>query len=295
MNINQLVYFRKVCETRSLSRAAEELYITQPAVSKQIKALEDELGKRLFDRIGKKVFLTSAGDTLYGHADRILRSVHEARTAVRDMSAECSGELVIGTSDHISIHRLPDVLKSYISAFPKVNLKLRCHRSETILDMVGKNLVDLGVITLQQNPPRMIAKNIWQDPMSLVVPAGHSLASVKQIRLKNIISHGLILTETGTETRRMVDAAFAAKGLTPAVAMEVAYIETIKSLVRTGLGISILPDKAVETEKKNGALMCLPITDTSFSRNLGVIYLKDKFLSRPAVEFLKLLEKASSP
>lgn len=292
MNFHQLTYFRKVAETRSLSRAAEELFITQPAVSKQIKALEDELRERLFDRIGKKIFLTRAGEVLFAHVDRILRSVDEAKTAVKDLAAECSGELVIGTSDHISIHRLPDVLKACITAFPKIDLKLRCHRSETILDMVAKNQIDLGVITLQTTPQHMIAKVIWKDPMSLVVPAGHPLASTRRIRLKEVIPYGLILTETSTETRTMVDNIFAARGLSPNVAMEVAYIETIKSLVRTGLGIAILPDKAIETETKNGTLVRLSITDATFSRDLGVVYLKDKFLSRPAIEFLKLLEQA---
>lgn len=292
MDFYQLAYFRKVAETSSLSRAAAELHITQPAVSKQIRSLEDELGERLFDRIGKKVFLTRAGEVLLTHVDRILRSVDEAKTAVRDLSAECSGELVIGTSDHISIHRLPDVLKAYITAFPKIDLKLRCHRSETILELVAKNQVDLGVITLQKTPPNITSRVIWKDPMSLVVPVGHPLTSAKRVRLKDIVQHGMILTEHATETRKMVDDVFAAQGLTPNVAMEVAYIETIKSLVRTGLGIAILPDRAVDAEVKSGALMRLRITDAAFARNLGVVYLKDKFLSRPAVEFLALLEKA---
>lgn len=292
MNFYQLAYFRKVAETSSLSRAAAELRITQPAVSKQIRSLEDELGERLFDRIGKKVFLTRAGEVLLTHVDRILRSVDEAKTAVRDLSAECSGELVIGTSDHISIHRLPDVLKACITAFPKIDLKLRCHRSETILELVAKNQVDLGVITLQKTPPNITSRIIWKDPMSLVVPVGHPLTAVKRVRLKDIVQHGMILTEHATETRKMVDDVFAAHGLTPNVAMEVAYIETIKSLVRTGLGIAILPDKAVDAEVKSGALVRLRITDAVFSRNLGVVYLKDKFLSRPAAEFLALLEKA---
>lgn len=292
MDFYQLAYFRKVAETSSLSRAAAELHITQPAVSKQIRSLEDELGERLFDRIGKKVFLTRAGEVLLTHVDRILRSVDEAKTAVRDLSAECSGELVIGTSDHISIHRLPDVLKACITAFPKIDLKLRCHRSETILELVAKNQVDLGVITLQKTPPNITSRIIWKDPMSLVVPVGHPLTSAKRVRLKDIVQHGMILTEHATETRKMVDDVFAAQGLTPNVAMEVAYIETIKSLVRTGLGIAILPDRAVDAEVKSGALMRLRITDAAFARNLGVVYLKDKFLSRPAVEFLALLEKA---
>jgi DNA-binding transcriptional LysR family regulator len=292
MDFYQLAYFRKVAETSSLSRAAAELHITQPAVSKQIRSLEDELGERLFDRIGKKVFLTRAGEVLLTHVDRILRSVDEAKTAVRDLSAECSGELVIGTSDHISIHRLPDVLKACITAFPKIDLKLRCHRSETILELVAKNQVDLGVITLQKTPPNITSRVIWKDPMSLVVPVGHPLTSAKRVRLKDIVQHGMILTEHATETRKMVDDVFAAQGLTPNVAMEVAYIETIKSLVRTGLGIAILPDRAVDAEVKSGALMRLRITDAAFTRNLGVVYLKDKFLSRPAVEFLALLEKA---
>lgn len=292
MDFYQLTYYKKVSETGSISRAAEELLITQPAVSKQIKALEEELGEKLFDRIGKKVFLTRAGEVLYSHVDKILRSVAEAKTAVRDMSAECSGELIIGSSDHISIHRLPGVLKSYITAFPKVDLKLRCYRSETILEMTDKNLVDLGVITLPKVTAHMVSKTIWKDPMSLVFVKNHPLQSLRVIRLKDTVKYGMILLETGTETRAKIDAAFSNKRLTPNIAMEVAYIETIKSLVKTGLGISILPDKAVESEVKSGALVKSKIADATFSRDLGVVYLKDKFLSRPAQEFLKFLDKA---
>ena len=291
MNFYQLVYFKKVAETTSISRAAEELFITQPAVSKQMRALEEELGERLFDRIGKKVFLTKTGQVLLVHADRILRSIEEAKTAVRDLSEECSGELVIGTSDHISLHRLPGILKSYISAFPKVDLKLRCHRSETVLEMVGKNLVDIGVITLPRVSANLISRVIWKDPMSLVFPKSHPLAGLKKVRLKDIVSFGMILPEAGTTTRETIGAAFTKKKLIPNVTMEVAYIETIKGLVKAGLGISILPDKAVEQEVKSGALVKAKIQDANFSRDLGVVYLKDKFLSRPAAEFLKFLEK----
>jgi DNA-binding transcriptional LysR family regulator len=292
MNFYQLTYFKKVSETNSISRAAEKLLITQPAVSKQIKALEDELGERLFDRIGKKVYLTRTGEVLYSHVDRILRSVEEAKIAVKDMSAECSGELIIGTSDHISIHRLPDVLKAYISAFPKVDLKLRCHRSETILDLVNRNLVDLGVITLPHVSAHIVSKTIWKDPMSLVFLKSHPLAFLRAIRLKDIVRYGMILPEPGTETRKMIDSAFSKKGLTPNVTMEVAYLETIKSLVRAGLGISVLPDKAVEAEVKSGALAKSAIADASFSRDLGVVYLKDKFLSKPVRAYLKMLDRA---
>ncbi len=291
MDFYQLLYFRKVAETKSISRAAEELLITQPAVSKQIRALEEELGQKLFDRIGKKIFLTKTGEVLSFHTDRILRSVEEAKTAVRDLAEECSGELVIGTSDHISLHRLPGVLKSYRSVFPMVDLKLRCHRSETILEMVGNNLVDIGVITLPRVSANLISRIIWKDPMSLVYPKGHPLAGLAEIRLKDAAAYGMILPESGTTTRKTIDAAFARKRLIHNVTMEVAYIETIKGLVKAGLGISILPDKAVEQEVKTGELLKAKIEDAKFSRDLGVVYLKDKFLSRPAAEFLRLLGK----
>jgi DNA-binding transcriptional LysR family regulator len=291
MEFYQLVSFSKVAETKSISRAAEELFVTQPAVSKQIKALEEELGDRLFDRLGKKVHLTRTGEALYGRAVKILRSVEEAKAAVKGLSGECSGELVIGTSDHISLHRLPDVLKSYIATYPKVDLKLRCHRSETILDMVGGNLVDVGVITLPKVTGNLVSKVIWKDPMSLVFPKGHPLALLKSIRLRDITKYRLILPEPGTTTRKTIDDAFAKGKLVANVGMEVAYIETIKGLVKAGLGISILPDKAVEAEVKGGLLLEARIQDANVTRNLGVVYLKDKYFSRPATEFLRFLKK----
>jgi DNA-binding transcriptional LysR family regulator len=291
MDFYQLTYFKKVADTRSISRAAEELFITQPAVSKQMKALEDELGERLFDRIGKKVSLTRTGQVFYDYAAKILQTLSEAKAAVKDMSAKCAGELVVGTSDHISIHRLPGILKAYINAYPDVDLKLRCHRSETILAMVKDNRVDLGVITLPDTELKLVIKKVWDDPMSLVYPRGHPLGRLKRVTLKDIVPHGMILPEPDTTTRRTIETAFARKKLAPNVSMEVAYIETIKGLVKAGLGISILPDKAVEQEVKSGVLVKSAISDAEFLRTLGVVYLKDKFLSRPAAEFLKFLEE----
>lgn len=291
MDFYQLKYFKKAAELNSIGRSAKELLLTQPAISKQIKALEEELGEKLFDRIGKKVFLTKAGEVLFSYAENILRSVSEAKAAVKDMAQKCSGELVIGISDHIGLHRLPPVIKSYITSYPEVDLKLRCHRSESILDMVNKNLVDLGVITLPGAPGKLVSKIIWKDTMSLVFPNGHPLQSRGTIRLKDITGYGMILPEPGTTTRRVIDDVFSGKRLIPKVDMEVAYLETIKVLVKVGLGISILPDKAIEAEIKSEALKKSKIIDAGFSRNLGVVYLKDKFLSRPAVEFLKFLEK----
>jgi DNA-binding transcriptional LysR family regulator len=291
MDFYQLVYFRKVAQTKSVSRAAEELLITQPAVSKRIRALEEELGEKLFDRIGKKIFLTKTGEVLYDRAEKILRALEEAKTAVRDLSGECAGELVIGTSDHISLHRLPGILKAYISTFPKVDLKLRCHRSETVVEMVAKNLVDLGVVTLPGFAPHLVMKVIWDDPMSLVFPKGHPLSSLKKVTPHDIAPFGMILPEAGTTTRRNIDAAFAKKRFFPKVTMEVAYIETIKGLVKAGLGISILPDKAVEQEIRAGVLAKATIQNMTFSRKLGIACLRDKFLSRPAVEFMKFLQK----
>ncbi|MEJ2695961.1 MAG: LysR family transcriptional regulator [Candidatus Sulfobium sp.] len=295
MDFYQLSYFSKVARTGSVSRAAAELFISQPAVSKQIKALEEELGERLFDRLGKRVFLTRAGEVLYAHAEKILRSVEAAKTAVRDMAEECSGKLVIGTSDHISLHRLPDLLKRYIMTFPRVDLKLQCHRSETILDMVARNAVDLGVITLPAfHGGSLVSTTVWSDPMSLVFPRGHPLEKMSVVRLRDIANYGMILPESDTTTRKTIDLAFSHKKLTPNVAMEVAYIETIKGLVKAGLGISVLPDKAVEQEVKSGVLGRARPADAVFTRRLGVIYLKEKFLSRPAREFLNLLEEESS-
>jgi DNA-binding transcriptional LysR family regulator len=294
MDFYHLVSFARVAETKSISRAAEELFVTQPAVSKQIKALEVELGSRLFDRLGKKVHLTRTGEALYGHALKILRSVEEAKAIVKSLSSECSGELVIGTSDHISLHRLPDVLKSYIAAHPKVDLKLRCHRSETILEMVTKNLVDLGVVTLPRVTANLVSKVIWRDPMSLVFPKCHDLESSKKIRLRDIVKYGLILPEPGTTTREAINDAFSKRKLVPNVKMEVAYIETIKGLVKAGLGISILPDKAVQAEVNNGFLLKAAIHDANIMRNLGVIYLRGKYLSRPATEFLRSLQEGAT-
>ena len=181
MDIANLQAFVSVAERSSFSQAAERLHLTQPAVSKRIAMLEQELEVRLFDRIGRQVVLTEAGRTLLPRARRILVELEDGRRALRNLSGQVSGTLTLATSHHIGLHRLPPVLRTFAARYPQVQLDMHFTDSELACEAVAHGEIELAIVTL---PPRedsnsgLILEAIWDDPLVLVIPRDHPLAKL---------------------------------------------------------------------------------------------------------------------
>ena len=278
MDILNLQTFISVSDARSFSRASEQLFITQPAVSKRISALEQALGVRLFDRIGKKIQLTEAGETLLPSAKRILAELEESRRAISNLSGKVSGKLKLGTSHHIGLHRLPPVLRRYTAKYPHVDLDIQFMDSEEACEGVIKGELELAIATLPEQAQKNLSTEIiWHDPLGIVTSSDHPISQKKNIALTEVIQYPAILPSTGTFTRALLEQTPGLETGNLNIAMETNYLETIKMMVSIGLGWSVLPVSMISDD-----LAVLDVTAFSMQRQLGIAFHSERTLSNAA-------------
>ena len=291
MDTAALSAFLEVARTASFSQAAEHLHLTQPAVSKRISGLESSLGVSLFDRVGRQISLTEAGRTLLPRAQHLLLDLEDMKRAVGNLSGPVTGTLKIGTSHHIGLHRLPPTLRAFSTEYRHVRLDLRFIDSEEAYEAVLSGELELGIVTL---PPakddRLIAREIWEDPLAFVAGNDHPLTKMQKITLAELTRHQAILPSSSTFTRQIASRLFQASGLEMQVSMTTNYLETIKMMASIGLGWSVLPASMADHE-----LEILNIDGITLKRSLGVVYHPRRILSRAAQAMLELLipEKTS--
>ncbi len=285
MDIANLQAFSAVAETGSFSTAAQQLFVTQPAVSKRISGLETELGVALFDRIGRQVNLTEAGRALLPRASRILEEVVDSRRALSNLSGEVSGLLSVGTSHHIGLHRLPPVLRKYTAAWPTVHLDLHFMDSEAACQAVLHGDFELGIVTLPlQATADLQQKRVWSDPLDVVLAAGHPLAHRSSLSIEELATMPAILPAKGTFTRELVEQAFAPLEVPLQVSMSTNYLETIRMLVSIGLGWSVLPTSMTDDEVRP-----VKVAGIDMQRQLGVVWHARRTLSNAATAMLDQL------
>ena len=291
MDTAALSAFLEVARTASFSQAAEHLHLTQPAVSKRISGLESSLGVSLFDRVGRQISLTEAGRTLLPRAQHLLLDLEDMKRAVGNLSGPVTGTLKIGTSHHIGLHRLPPTLRAFSTEYRHVRLDLRFIDSEEADEAVLSGELELGIVTL---PPakddRLIAREIWEDPLAFVAGNDHPLTKMQKITLAELTRHQAILPSSSTFTRQIASRLFQESGLEMQVSMTTNYLETIKMMASIGLGWSVLPASMADHE-----LEILNIDGITLKRSLGVVYHPRRILSRAAQAMLELLipEKTS--
>lgn len=287
MEIQNLTAFLAVAESGSFSLAAEQLHLTQPAISKRIAALEDQLSVRLFDRIGRQVLLTEAGRILQPKARHVLQTLREARIELGNLADQVGGELSLGTSHHIGLHRLPPLLKSYVRLYPDVDLKLAFLDSEQAVAEVLSGAVELAVITLPpEELPSVRTVEVWEDPLHFVVSPSHPLAGEGSPDLATLSRFPAILPEPHTFTARIVTELFAQHGLPLSIKLASNFLETIKMMVSIDLGWSVLPATLIDEH-----LQVLPVREASLRRSLGLIHHRERSLSNAAQRFMALMER----
>lgn len=288
MDTAALRAFLAVAKSRSFSQAAEQLHLTQPAVSKRVAALEAEVKTRLFDRVGKKVSLTEAGIALLPRAQHILDEMADSRRALANLSGKISGLLSIGTSHHIGLHRLPHVLRAFNAAYPDVELDLRFMDSEAACSAVAKGELELGIVTLPLAPVKnLVMTPIWDDPLGVIVAAHHPLAKSARVRPEALAQYPAVLPGQGTYTREILERAFAPLGVRIPGRMSTNYLETIKMLVTIGLGWSVLPLIMVRGKE----LRVLKLQGVDLHRTLGTVQHRARTLSNAAQAMVDLLLK----
>jgi DNA-binding transcriptional LysR family regulator len=286
MDLANLNAFIAIAETGSFSGAGEHLHITQPAVSKRIAGLEQQLNVRLFDRLGREVSLTEAGRALLPRAYQILNVLDDTRRALTNLSGEVSGRLTLATSHHIGLHRLPPVLRAFTRRYPQVALDIQFLDSEVAYEEILHGRAELAVITLAPEPhPLVRAVAIWDDPLDFVASAEHPLAREGTVSLEEIARHPAVFPGTNTFTHHIARRHFEAQGLTPNISMSTNYMETIKMMVSIGLAWSVLPRTMLDEQ-----VVSIALADIQLRRQLGYIVHTERTLSNAARAFMALLE-----
>lgn len=286
MDLATLNAFIAIAELGSFSDAAERLFLTQPAVSKRIASLEQQLNVRLFDRLGREVSLTEAGRALLPRAYQILNVLDDTRRALTNLSGEISGRLTLATSHHIGLHRLPPLLRAFTRAHPQVALDIQFLDSEVAYEEVLHGRAELAVITLApETRVPVSAVAVWDDPLDFVVAPEHPLAHYPDVSLADIAGQSAVFPGGNTFTHHIVQRLFEAQGLTPNIAMSTNYLETIKMMVSIGLAWSVLPRTMLDEQVSRLALPGIQL-----SRQLGYISHSERTLSNAARAFMQLLD-----
>ncbi len=289
MEIAQVEAFLAVGTFGGFRRAADALRVTQPAISARIKALEESLGVRLFDRGRTGLALSPAGRALRPHAEQLLHAVALARQAVHDLGPSSGGAITIAAVLSICTYLLPDVLKRFQAAHPKTLITVRSGHSKEVLGMVLAGEAELG-LARSLNHPEMETVSLRDDPLVLVSAPAAAMGRAGRARLEEVAAQPLILFDRGSSDWTLSHGLFRRAGLVPNVVLEVESIEAAKRMVERGIGLAFLPQLAVGQEIRRRRLLAIDIRDAEpLSRSLDVIHPRQRPLSTEAQALLKTL------
>lgn len=279
--------FISVAELHSFSLAANALFMTQPAISKRIKHLEEQLNCRLLDRGTKFITLTQEGLALLPKAQKLLKDMEDCKQLMSDLSGQTMGALSIATSHHIGLHRLPPILEKFVQRHPQVELDLNFMDSEAACQAIENNEKEIAIVTLPDKDWKNLnTKIVWTDELVLICNQNHPLNLLNNIKLKDLLSYPAILPSKGTFTRNIIEKKIKSYDSHLKISMETNYLETIKMLVSVGLGWSVLPKNMI---KQQDEIVIVNSTIFNAQRYLGAVTHKHRTLSNPASALMGLL------
>lgn len=293
MDFDQLITFMQVAELGNFSRAAEKVLRSQPAVSAQIRQLEDEYGAKLFDRTKKSVTLTPAGELLLEYVKKLLALRHDSLQAVADCGTETRGVLSIGANETTFLYVLPEVLARYHKQYPQVRISVYRNFSHKVLQKVEDDEIELGIVTIPVRSTSLSAVPIFRDPLVWIAGNQSEIAARKSVTLEELAQQELILHKMGS-LRRLMD-----KQLRPfrpqlRVTMELTSAEMVKKFVAAGLGVSMISESFIQEELREGKLKILLTDGEKCYRELGLVYHEARSLSRAAEAFLEMARQRSA-
>lgn len=290
MDFDQLETFIEVARLSSFSRAAEKRFRTQPAISSQIRSLEEEIGARLLDRTGGKVSITASGKLFLKFAEETLDARKAAMVAIAETERVPRGEIVVAANEGTCLHILPEVFAHFKKQYPDVSVSIRRSDYAKVLESVIDNSVDFGVVSLPVKDPRLTAVAIHRDELVLIVPPRHPLAKFKSAHAADIAQYPLVMPKVG-HTRDALDELFHQRKLKPRHAMDVDSSELLKRFVAADVGVGFIARSNVEEDVQARVLVAVPLADTQIRRDLALVFRKDKALSRAALAFIDIAVK----
>lgn len=291
MEIHQLRYFCAVAKAGSFTRAAEHQHVAQPSLSQQVRKLEDELGARLFDRLGRAVRLTSFGQTFLPRADAILREVSDAKHEIEEMAGMECGRIVVGSIPTIAPYFLPNRLASFALNFPEVEVSVVEEVTSVLLERLQETTIDMAVMALPVPKRHFVCRELLRERLFLVVPRTHRLASMPRAHLQQIENDSFLLLREGHCFRETTLSACSRARLKPKVVFESGQFATILAMVAANTGVSVVPQMAVE--RREGCCF-VPIADDGAYRRVGVVELRQHFHSRAQRAFVRYLQQSAA-
>ncbi|HYL36635.1 MAG TPA: LysR family transcriptional regulator [Bryobacteraceae bacterium] len=294
MDLDQLHTFLEIVRLKSFSKAAQTCYRTQPAISAQVRQLEQEVGTALFERLGTKISLTTAGRIFAEYAEQILDLRRRAQDSINELERVPRGELVIAANEATCIYVLPRVFSEYVKKFPNVQLSVDRSYGSRVVEAVMDNLADFGITQLPVQEKKLQVVQIHSDQIILLLPGKHPLSKKGYITPRDLIGQPLLLPKSGT-TRARLDAWLEPVEGEIQTSMELDSTEMIKRFVMAGLGLSFLAASNCREEVAAGKLSTVPLGPEPMPRRVALIHRKDKALSKAALGFIQvILEHAGS-
>lgn len=290
MDFDQLETFLEVARLSSFSRAAERRFRTQPAISSQIRALEEEVGAKLLDRSGGKVAVTGPGKVFQKYAEDVLEQRRVMLVALAEMHRVPRGELVVSANEGTCLHILPEVFAEFKRQYPSVAVSVKRLEHNKILEAIIENSCDFGIVSMPVPDKRLTAVPIHRDVLIVITPPHHPLAAQEKATVAEVVEYPLLLPKAG-RTRDALETLFHERHLKPRISMELDSSELLKRFVAADVGIGFIPHSNVAEDLQAKALAALTMSDASIQRDLALVFRKDKALSRAALAFIDIAVK----
>jgi DNA-binding transcriptional LysR family regulator len=294
MDFDQLETFLEVARNLSFSRAAERRFRTQPAISAQIRAMEEEVGAKLLDRTGGKVSITAAGKVFLVYVESALEARRAAMRAVAEADRVPGGEIVVAANEGSCLHILPEVFAEFKRSYPDVGITVKRSETREVLEAVIDNSADFGVAALPVTDKRITAVTIHKDELVMIAPTGHPLAKFKEVKITQLADYPLLLPKMG-RTRDSIDSMFEERNMKPNVSMELDSSELLKRFVSAGVGIGFCAQSTALGDLRLGIIAIVKLTDVQIKRDMALVFRKDKALSRAALAFIDIAVRLKTP
>ena len=295
MDLRQLEIIRAIADTGSFTAAGEKLHVSQSAISRQILLLEEELGEAVFHRIGRRIRITPAGESLLQLSHRVFQDLQDTVAEISERQESLKGTMRLVGGMTVCLYVFPALLAEVRRTHPSLDLKINVGSADRSVAMLRSGAADLGLVTLPIEATDLVSVPVLQEELLLITYPAHPLAKKRQIHPADLDKEHFILFEAGSVTRRLVDEFFTRERIEPDVVMETENVEIIKAMVRYGLGISIIPWQAAAADVAAEALFCRRISGHALRRQTGWIYPKMSRLPRTVAEVIRVFEQIRAP
>ena len=287
MNFRKLKIFYETAMHLNMTKVAKEMYISQPSISQSINELEAELGAKLFDRIGKKIFLTHEGEVFLNYTRRILNLYDEGVKTIREFNVSGKGKIVIGASTTIGIYILPEIIKEFSSKYKDIEISLIIENTKNIEKLILENKVDFAYVEGDVHSDEIKKEVVWKDELVFICGDKNDLRNYKEIEGKILENQKLIMREEGSGTREHTELFLKKNKIKFTTFLELGNTEAIKKTVEANLGVGCLSYRVVEDKVKSGELFIFRLLEGSIERDLYLISHSDKFISNNMKTFIE--------